>query len=149
MNKLLMAGVLALLPAVVIAQTEGAPIKVEDAYARSANPKSGAVFMKLTNEGQAECTLQGASTPASVRAELHTHREENGMMVMGHADPIIMAPDASHDLSRGGDHVMLMGLVKPLAQGDVIDLELDFGDCGKVQTQVAVDNDRAEGHSGH
>lgn len=141
MKKLMFAAAAAaLLPLSAFADSA---MTAQDPYARSANPKSGAVFMTLTNGGETACTLAGASTEVADRAELHTHREEDGMMKMVPADPIVIAPGESHALARGGDHVMLMGLKQPLENGQQVALTLDFGDCGKVDVTAGVDNDRA------
>ena len=55
---------------------------------------------------------------------------------------ITIPAGAEHQLARGGDHVMLMGLKQPLKTGDKITLTLDMGDCGLLSTVVPVDNDR-------
>ncbi|MFN3527204.1 MAG: copper-binding protein, partial [Paracoccus sp. (in: a-proteobacteria)] len=59
--------------------------------------------------------------------------------------------------------VMMLGLTQPLADGDVVALSLDFGDCGTQEVEAIVDNQRtaaaqgqddgqagsADAHSGH
>jgi copper(I)-binding protein len=125
-----------------------AEIRVTDGYVRAANPKSGAAFMTIRNTGDTACTLSGVSTDAAARAELHTSREENGMMRMVKADPITIAPGQSHVLARGGDHVMLMGLHEPLADGRDLLLMLDLGDCGLLSVPLPVDNARKPGATG-
>lgn len=151
MIRMTLAALAALLPAAALAQ-DG--LSVRDAYARSANPRTGAVFMVVENRGPAACTLTAVSTEAAERAELHTHAEEGGVMKMMRVEGGIPVPaGGEHALARGGDHVMLMGLKAPLAQGDTVTLTLDFGDCGTRQIEAAVDNDRApdemQGHTGH
>ena len=150
MKKLSILGIaLMAFPLAAAAQEQAAPVEVSEAYARSANPATGAVFMQLANTGDQECTLSGATSDVAERVELHTHREEDGVMKMVAADPIAIAPGAHHELARGADHVMLLGLHEPLANADELALTLDFGDCGTVETVVAVDNDRAAGGHDH
>ena len=142
----------ALLPLAAQAQAQvqaPAPVQISDGYARAANPKSGAAFMTIHNGGDTACTLSGVSTDAAARAELHTSREENGMMRMVPADPITIAPGESQDLARGGEHVMLMGLRQPLADGQDLRLVLDLGDCGPLEVTLPVDNARKPGMSAH
>ncbi|WP_405403065.1 copper chaperone PCu(A)C [Paracoccus sp. Ld10] len=116
-----------------------------DAYARSTNPKVGAVFMQLENHRQVACTLQGVSSDAAERVELHTHTQEDGIMKMSRLeDGIAVAAGQIHDLNRGGDHVMMLGLSQPLTDGDTLTLTLDFGDCGTEEVQAVVDNQREE-----
>jgi copper(I)-binding protein len=53
-------------------------------------------------------------------------------------------------LQRGGLHVMMMGLTRPLNQGDQIELTLTFEKAGDVTLTLPVDNERMDGHGmGH
>lgn len=141
MKTLALASIACLLPAAVLAQD----VTVSDAYARSANPQSGAAFMTIANGGAADCTLIGASGDAAERIELHTHREVDGVMKMERdEDGFTIPAGGTHALSRGGDHVMLLGLTAPLADGDAVPLTLDFGPCGTVAVEVPMDNARTD-----
>ncbi len=150
MKPLLSALCLGLIPLAAFAQGDGTLI-VHDGYARAANPRSGAAFMVVENRGSGACTLSTVASDAAERVELHTHREEGGVMKMVKADPIRIPAGGRHELARGGDHVMLMGLKQPLGDGDTVALTLDFGPCGKVQTTLPVDNKRmpAQGAVAH
>lgn len=130
------------LPAAGFAQTPS--IEIADSYARSANPKAAGAFMTIRNTGTTDCTLSAISTPAAEKAELHTHKDEGGgVMKMVKMDGGITIPaGAEHQLARGGDHVMLMGLTSPLKNGQEVTLTLDFGPCGTVETVLPVDNER-------
>lgn len=148
MIRMTLAALAVLTPAMALAQ-EG--LAIRDAYVRSANPKTAAAFMVIENRGAADCRLTGVSSDAAERVELHTHAEQDGVMKMQKIEGGIDIPaGADHALVRGGDHVMLMGLTKPLADGDTIALALDFGPCGTQQVEAALDKDRAEEtHTGH
>lgn len=131
----------ALLPVAALAH-EG--VDVSDAYIRSANPKTAAAFMMLTNHLGTDCTLIGAASDAAERVELHTHREVEGVMKMGRVDEgFPIAGYGTRALESGGDHVMFLGLKAPLKPGDQVDLTLDFGDCGTETVTLPLDNDRA------
>ncbi|MCZ0960355.1 copper chaperone PCu(A)C [Paracoccus benzoatiresistens] len=150
MIRMILAALAVVTPAMAMAQ-DG--LEIRDAYVRSANPKTAAAFMVVENHGGTDCRLTGVSSDAAERVELHTHAEQDGMMKMQKIEGGIAIPaGGEHALARGGDHVMLMGLTKPLADGDGMMLTLDFGDCGTQQVQAALDNDRteeaAEGHGG-
>lgn len=123
-----------------------AEIAISDAYARASSPaaKSGAAFLVLENAGDGDDRLLSASTDAAARVELHTHRETgDGIMQMIEIEDGIPLPaGASHSLERGGDHVMLMGLTRPLEQGDEITVTLVFEQAGEVEVTVPVDNER-------
>jgi hypothetical protein len=118
---------------------------------------SGAVFFEIENHQDVDDRLISAATDVAERAELHTHKEEGGVMKMMHVLEGFAVPALGfHSLARGGDHVMLMGLRSELKSGDVIDLTLTFELAREVTVQAVIDNDRkpedgAVGHdmSGH
>lgn len=141
MKTLTFAALAALMPVAALAH-DG--MHANDAYARSTNPMVGAVFLELENHRAVECTLIAATSDAAARVELHTHREEGGVMKMVEIEGGITVPaGATHPMARGGDHIMLMGLTDPLVEGETVELTLDFGDCGQETVQAVVDNKRA------
>lgn len=143
------------------ATAEGSPIQVTDAYARVSETGSGAVFLAIANMSGADDTLTGAKSTVAERVELHTHMTDaNGVMQMVQIEGGIALPDgATHELKRGGDHVMLLGVATPLKDGDSFSLTLVFQTAGEITFDVTVDNARKPGagteamgemdHSGH
>ena len=128
-------------------------IEIHEPYARSASPmaRSGAAFMVIRNTGEAGDRLIGVDSPAAQKVELHTHREEDGVMRMIHVEEGFVLPDGGEiRMERGGHHVMLMGLTAPFEQGKTIPLALVFETSGEVTLDVPVDLERApaNGH-GH
>ncbi len=104
---------------------------------------SGAVFFEIENHQDEEDRLLSAASDVADKVELHTHKEEGGVMKMMHVPEGFAVPALGfHHLARGGDHVMLMGLKSELKNGDVIDLTLTFEQAGKVDVQAVIDNDR-------
>lgn len=129
-------------------------LTIRDAYVRSTNPQTAAAFMVVENHQDMDCPLGGVTSDAASKVELHTHSEQDGVMRMHKIDgPIVIPAGADHALARGGDHVMLMGLNAPLADGDTVALTLDFGPCGTREVEAPMDNDRApdaaSAHTGH
>lgn len=121
---------------------------VEDAYAR-ASANSGAVFLTIVNHSDQPDRLLSAASDVAQRVELHTHKEDaNGVMQMLEVEGGLPVPGhGTLALERGGDHIMLMGLTRPLAQGDTVTLTLTFERGEVVTLDVPVDNDRKpEGH---
>jgi len=147
-QTLLAAAAATLLTALSASAQNG--IAVNDAYAR-VTPKSGAVFFTLVNRTVEDDRLISVITDAAARAEIHTHIEDaNGVMQMrALPDGIVIPGLGEHALARGGDHLMLMGLTKPLKQGDVVTLILTFERDGTMTLDVPVDNDRAAEPMGH
>lgn len=147
MKIVVFAAAAVLLPVVASAH-DGMAIK--DAYARGANPKSGAAFMLLENHRKVDCTLQDVASDVAERVELHTSKEVDGIMKMQPVEGGITIPaEGEHVLKRGGDHVMMMGLKAPLEDDQSITVTLDFGDCGTEEIEVPVDNQRGADHGAH
>lgn len=135
--------------ALMLALPAFAEIRIDDAYARSASPnaKSGAAFMLIHNDGEADWLI-AAQSDAAMRTELHTHLEDNGVMRMVHVEEGFELP--ANDmiaLERGGKHVMLMGLTAPMIQGEMITVTLTFEKAGDVVVEIPVDLERQE-HGG-
>lgn len=139
MKTLTILAALAVLP--LTAHAQDSTLAVADAYVTSANPKTGATFMILSNTGDTDCTLIGATGTVAEVIELHGHFDDDGVMKMRPIEGGITVPaGGSHALERGGDHVMLMGVGTPLKDGDPVALTLDFGDCGTLPVEAVVDN---------
>lgn len=107
--------------------------------------------MGLLNETDTEDRLIDARSEVAARVEIHTHVEDaNGVMRMIKVEDGIRIPAGGMALlERGGDHVMLMGLTAPLAQGDEIDVTLIFEQAGEMTVTIPVDLTRKPkpGHS--
>ena len=78
----------------VLAHANG--IRVEDGYARAAAPTAptGAAYMRLTNETDADDRLLEVRTEAADRAELHAHEMQDGIARMRERmarDPLVAA----------------------------------------------------------
>lgn len=123
-----------------------AEIAVTDPYVRAAGSlaRSGAAFMVIRNTGPTDDRLIAAASDAAERVELHTHRSDaNGVMQMVEVpEGFVIPAGGSHALARGGDHVMFLGLTRPLADGDTVTVTLTFEQAGDVVVQIPVDNAR-------
>ncbi|WP_209426453.1 copper chaperone PCu(A)C [Pararhodobacter sp. SW119] len=127
--------------------------EVRDAYARAtgAMAQAGAAFMSLHNTGSRDCHVVAVRFNAAARTELHTHQEDDrGVMRMVEIDAGIPLPaEGVRVLDRGGDHVMFLGLTRPFAQGDTIEVTFVFEDGAERTVPVTVDNERQPGGHGH
>jgi periplasmic copper chaperone A len=128
-------------------------VHVEDPYARAstAMSQSGAAFMRLVNHSQQDIRLIDAQSDIAQRVELHTHLQDAaGVMRMVEVkDGFVIPAGAEHLLQRGGDHVMFLGLTRPLAQGDEFTLTLTFDNGEVVEVVVPVDLERPAEPAGH
>lgn len=123
----------------------GAPLQVEQPWARASNGTTGAAYLRIANRGSAPDRLVGASTPVAEKAEVHENKIENGVMKMRSVGSIVIGPGQSAVLKPGAEHVMLMGLKQPLKQGESFPLTLKFEKAGDVQVTVHVERAGAMG----
>lgn len=133
----------AAIAALALASPALAEIEIHDAYARTAmaGAQSGAAFMRITNSGPEEDRLIGASSDVAAKAELHTHMHGgDGVMKMVEVeDGFVVPAGGEHLLERGGDHVMFMGLTRPLNDGEQVSVTLTFEKAGDITVEIPVD----------
>lgn len=125
-------------------------IMIKDAYSRSAGPsaKTGAAFFGIMNHSGHDDRLINASSDIAKRVELHTHIESaDGVMQMRQVkDGFAIEDGGMHMLQRGGDHVMFMGLLRPLTQGETVTVTLTFEHAGDITVEIPVDLERQPEH---
>ncbi|SMX49224.1 copper chaperone PCu(A)C [Maliponia aquimaris] len=148
--KTLLAGACAL----ALSTPAFADILVKDAYARSSGPmaKAGAAFMVIENTGSEDDRLVAAASDKAVRVELHTHKDmgEGVMRMMQVEEGFAIPTGGTHELMRGGDHVMFMGLTSPMLEGETVTVTLTFEKAGEIVVEIPVDLDRMPGQGmGH
>ncbi|PZF77847.1 hypothetical protein DK847_05315 [Aestuariivirga litoralis] len=137
------AAAIALTLSAILALAPGAhasSVMVMKAYARAsatAGAETGAAYVSLMLHGDAD-RLVAVSTPAARMAGLHETRQVDGVMKMAHVDAIDIPAHGMLEMKPGGYHIMLMGLTRPLKEGDEIDLTLTFEKAGEVQVKAKV-----------
>jgi len=154
-------GPLAFLAALLLASPAvlAADIGVEDPYARAVPPgqPNSAVFMVLTNAGDADRALVAAESDSAANVELHTHTMVDGMMQMRRIERIPLPAGERVALEPGGLHVMLIGLAEQLEPGMDVALTLVFDDGSRTRVTAPVrridptgmHSMQGEGHAGH
>ena len=139
--------------ATVLAATFAVPafaegLMIKDAYARSAfdGAKTGAAFMQIMNHANEEDRLIAVRSDVAQKVQLHTHEDMGeGVMKMMHVPEGFAIPaGGTRALSRGGDHVMLMGLTRKLIDGGAIEMTLVFDKAGEIVVQIPVDRERQD-----
>ena len=111
-----------------------ADVTVSGAFARATAPNAvnGAAFFSMAGETDA---LISATSPACARVELHTVAAlENGAKRM---TPVAEIP-VPGELKPGSFHLMLMGLAKPLKEGEQVTLTLTFKAAPAMTVNVPV-----------
>jgi len=113
-------------------------ISVDKAYARAVPPTAAnsAAFMVIHNQGDADRAVVAAASDVSEVTELHDHINDNGVMRMRQVAQIPVPAGGSVELKPGSLHVMLIGLKKPLAEGDQVNVTLIFDDKSEKQVSM-------------
>lgn len=128
--------------ATLFASAAAADIEVHHAYAIQSSPvaPAGAAFMVIMNTGDADDQLIAASSDVSARTELHTHIMEDGVAKMRQVEGGFTIPaQGHHELARGADHVMFLGIEEPFQDGDILHVTLTFRDAGDIEVDIPVD----------
>lgn len=116
-------------------------IVVSGAYARAssgAGARTGALYLRIRNEGISPDTLLSVSTDSASGAMIHETAIENGVATMRHVEELDIAPGEEASFTPGGMHVMLIGLKKPLRRGDRLSLTMSFRSAGEIRVDVPV-----------
>lgn len=128
-------------------------LTIEKPYATATAPgqPNGAIFIKeIKNAGAEADELIGAKTSASKAVEVHRMSMENNMMAMREIAGIAIPASGKVSMDRGakdGFHLMLMGLAKPLQEGESFSATLIFRKAGEVPVKVSVEKLKAAGHN--
>jgi periplasmic copper chaperone A len=115
-------------------------VTVSGAWVRATAPgqDSAAASMNITSSRDAKLVAVAVGKDVADRAELHTMKHENGMMVMRRVDSLALP--AAHAVSLGaGDHIMLIGLKHPLKPGASVPLKLTIEFAGKHKQTIDVE----------
>ena len=113
-------------------------IMIKDPWARASISKNGASYLTIMNHGKHPEKLIGVMAPVAKRVELHTHKNDNGVMRMREIKNIPLPPHGSVSLKPGGHHIMMIGLNRRLKLGDEFPLTLIFEKRGNITVTVKV-----------
>jgi copper(I)-binding protein len=114
-------------------------VVVEGVWVRENIPpqKITAAYLVLRNAGPATA-LVSAKTDVAEVTELHVMTARENVMRMRKAEGIPIPAGGVATLQPGGNHLMLIGLVRDLVLGETIDLTLGFGNGQTVVVQAVV-----------
>ncbi|MEU4236038.1 copper chaperone PCu(A)C [Actinoplanes sp. NPDC026619] len=109
-----------------------AELTVKDPWVKAVDSGMTAAFGTLVNNTAADVTVVSAASPASPM-ELHEMAMQDGAMVMRPKEGgFVIKAGGTHELSPGGDHLMLMQPSAPIKPGDELRFTLTLGDGGTV-----------------
>ena len=122
------------------AEAQSGAFVVDGAWVRASigGSKVSAVYLAITNRGEAVDRLVGAAAERAGHAMIHRSVVEDGVMKMRRAGALEIPPGESVRLEPGGLHVMLMGVSSPLEIGERISVTLVFERAGEVTLSVPV-----------
>ena len=148
-DKLIFFVIVLLTPWVASAET----ILVEKAYVRASSQlaKSAAAFMEIRNTLSRGDRLVDVKSDVAKKVELHTHiKSDDGVMQMRRIeDGLVVSGNGLLKLERGGDHIMLMGLLQPFVDGEAISLTLIFETAGSIDLEIPIHLKKRSTSSSH
>jgi periplasmic copper chaperone A len=108
------------------------------AFATPSGAPTALVLLTLHNIGATADTLLGASTPLAAKVEMHSMDMTGGTMRMRPLKNMPVPVGSLVEFRSGGNHLMLVGLKRPLVAGQVVPLTLRFQKAGAVRVDVPV-----------
>ena len=121
-------------------------IKTPWARATPGHAENGAAYLTIVSPTADRLTV--ASSPVAKKAELHTMSMEGGVMRTRPLAAMEIPAGQTVTLSPGGMHIMLLGLTRPLREGESFPLTLWFEHAGPRQVTVAIEKAGAMGPGG-
>jgi periplasmic copper chaperone A len=142
LSKLAMMAILtAVSPAAFAQGGDMSTITVEQPWARATpgGAMTGAVYMTLANKAKDADRLTAASSDVASKVQIHEMSVVNGIMKMRQLTNGLPIPaGGSVTLKPGSFHVMLIGLKKPLVEGQTLPLTLTFAKAGNISITVPI-----------
>lgn len=98
--------------------------------------QASAAYMRLT--AKTATRLVDISSPLAGVAEVHDMKMEGDVMKMRLIENLELPAGKTVELKKGGTHLMLMDLTKPLAAGTQVPLTLHFKDAKGVASRMDI-----------
>ncbi len=122
----------------------GADVSIDDAWGRPTAPGAEvtAFYFEVTNNAEASDRVVGVSADGCTRTELHQMTMQDDVMQMSEAGASELTVGAGEVLvfEPNGLHVMCLGLVEPLEQGDKLLLKLELETAGVLTSTVVIED---------
>jgi protein SCO1/2 len=125
--------------AAVSAAASSGSISVVSAWSRStaSGVSVGVVYFELANSGPAD-TLLAIECPAAERTEMHATASGDGIIKMRPVTSVDIPAGGRLSFKPGGLHAMLVGIKRPLQEGDRLPLTLVFRRSGRLHFEAAI-----------
>lgn len=113
-------------------------LQISGVSARASDGDTTAVYLTVKNSGAAD-TLLTAKSPAAKETQIHETITDGSTMKMQELKDGAAVPGKGElALKPGGYHIMLMGLISPLEDGDSIKVTLTFKNAGTIEVTAPV-----------
>jgi len=115
-------------------------ITVQDAWIRGIPPSATttAAFMTIHNAGSDDAILKSADCEVAENVQIHTMEQVGEIMKMKEVSELRIPANGQAILAPKGYHIMLIGLVRPIKEGESIPLSLNFADRPTVVVDAVV-----------
>ncbi|MEJ2136983.1 MAG: copper chaperone PCu(A)C [Desulfofustis sp.] len=123
-----------------IANAGAQGITVQDAWIRGIPPSATttAAFMTIHNAGLDDAILKSADCEVAENVQIHTMEQVGEIMKMKEVSELRIPANGQAILAPKGYHIMLIGLVRPIKEGESIPLSLNFADRPTVVVDAVV-----------
>lgn len=112
-------------------------LAIANGWAKAADSGMSAAFGMLKNPTSKPVRVVGATSPYAKAVQLHEVVDKGGSMVMQQkAGGFAIPAGGMLELKPGGNHLMLMGLTKPITAGTMVPITLITADGGIMRTTV-------------
>jgi copper(I)-binding protein len=133
----LIAGIVAAVAAPVLAhEVQKGDLTLSNLEVRASlgvNPNTGG-YLTVENRGDRADDLIGASCDCAREVQLHMMSMQGQVMSMRRVRSLAVPAHGKLELKSGGAHLMVLGLKKPIAEGEKVNMTLTFRRAGKVET---------------
>ena len=123
---------------IALAFNVAAEVTATDAWVRATVPAQKTTGAFLTLHSTDFARIVEVRSPAAKDVQIHSSEMEHGVMRMRAMDDFRLLPGKTVELKPGGYHIMLMGLAKPLVQGDQVALTFLIEDTNGKRTTLEV-----------
>lgn len=120
-------------------EAPAATVRIADALCRPTPNGRDMTGCYLTLTASADDRLVSVASSAAGEGEIHEMKTENGMMSMAELTEGLPLPAGQAvSLAPGGNHIMLMGLTRPLAEGETVVMTLTFENAPSAEVTARV-----------
>ena len=114
-------------------------LEVQGGFVRGLPPgqKVTAAFAQITNTGDETLVLKSLHSTVAETVEVHSHSMKDGTMQMRKLNHFEIAAHGTAIFEPGGNHIMLLGLKKPLIENDIVSIDMCFEQvCTSIDLSV-------------